>query len=311
METLAQLIKLQDYISRYEWNPYRYPSQFIRLKKENWLHLKEEWEKEKNSLPLHETEIVDQAEQHSRWKMWKRKEKKEEVSHEEDAKLVLPETEQGLKQYYLNKLLHLQMKWATSTVTEVSFVDKNWHNDMEIKYFLQRFPDTYLILYYPIFEIKKAPVECEIILITPIGIEIISQIKEEIGSTFIAQDARTWIVEKGGHRGKLLNPHIALKRTENIIKGILSHYDLNFPITKVILAKSNPVQFVTEPFQTKIIGSHQYQDWFAQKRKITSPLKNEQLKVAECLLKHVQTTAVKRPEWEEERDSFEFVGEEF
>ncbi|ARI76757.1 hypothetical protein [Halobacillus mangrovi] len=33
---MAQLIKLQDYISRYETSIYQYPSQFIRLKRENW-----------------------------------------------------------------------------------------------------------------------------------------------------------------------------------------------------------------------------------------------------------------------------------
>ncbi|GIP65764.1 hypothetical protein J32TS6_43190 [Virgibacillus pantothenticus] len=257
------------------------------------------------------TEMMQEAKEHPRWKLWKRKTKAVDVDHEEyTADLDLPETEQGLKQYYLDKLLHLQMKWATSTVTDISFVDKKWTEDNEIKYFLQRFPDTYLFLYYPIFTIKKAPVECEIILISPIGIEIICQLRETTGATIIAQDARTWIVEKENSRGKLLNPHIALKRTENIIKGILSHYHLNFPITKTILAKSNPVQFLAEPYQTKIIGKQQYDSWFSQKRNMTSPLKNQQLKVAEALLKHVQTTSVKRPEWEEERNPFEFVEEE-
>ncbi|WP_139345007.1 NERD domain-containing protein [Virgibacillus pantothenticus] len=311
MKTLAQLIKLQDYISRYEWSPYRYPSQFIRLKNENWYQLKDMWEKVANSSVDH-TEMMQEAKEHPRWKVWKRKTKAVDVDHEEyTADLDLPETEQGLKQYYLDKLLQLQMKWATSTVTDISFVDKKWTEDREIKYFLQRFPDTYLFMYYPIFAIKKAPVECEIILISPIGIEIICQLRETTGATIVAQDARTWIVEKENSREKLLNPHIALKRTENIIKGILSHYHLNFPITKTILAKSNPVQFLAEPYQTKIIGKQQYDGWFSQKRNMTSPLKNQQLKVAEALLKHVQTTSVKRPEWEEERSPFEFVEEEF
>ncbi|WP_254217776.1 NERD domain-containing protein [Virgibacillus pantothenticus] len=280
------------------------------MKNENWHQLKDMWEKAANSSVDH-TEMMQEAKEHPRWKLWKRKTKAVDVDHEEyTADLDLPETEQGLKQYYLDKLLHLQMKWATSTVTDISFVDKKWTEDNEIKYFLQRFPDTYLFLYYPIFTIKKAPVECEIILISPIGIEIICQLRETTGATIIAQDARTWIVEKENSRGKLLNPHIALKRTENIIKGILSHYHLNFPITKTILAKSNPVQFLAEPYQTKIIGKQQYDSWFSQKRNMTSPLKNQQLKVAEALLKHVQTTSVKRPEWEEERNPFEFVEEE-
>ncbi len=40
---MAQLIKLQDYISRYEWDTYRYPTQYIRQKKEQWQRFYSEW----------------------------------------------------------------------------------------------------------------------------------------------------------------------------------------------------------------------------------------------------------------------------
>src|SRR5690625_7734381 len=43
---MAQLIKLIDYISRYETNPFHYPTQYIRLKQENWRQVYERWEKE-------------------------------------------------------------------------------------------------------------------------------------------------------------------------------------------------------------------------------------------------------------------------
>ena len=38
---MGQLIKLQDYISRYEQDIYRYPTQFVRLKKQQWSKLHE------------------------------------------------------------------------------------------------------------------------------------------------------------------------------------------------------------------------------------------------------------------------------
>lgn len=46
MINIAQLIKLLDYISRYETNPFHYPTQYIRLKQENWKKLSKEWEDE-------------------------------------------------------------------------------------------------------------------------------------------------------------------------------------------------------------------------------------------------------------------------
>lgn len=37
---MAQIIKIQDYISRYEQDPHHYINQFIRLKKQRWDELK-------------------------------------------------------------------------------------------------------------------------------------------------------------------------------------------------------------------------------------------------------------------------------
>lgn len=311
METLAQLIKLQDYVSRYEWNAYRYPSQFIRLKNENWNKLTALWEERED---LSEAKInVETTEEHRpRWKIWKRNSKP--VQDEENIETDfydLPDTKEELKQYFLDKLLQIQLKWATSTVTDISFVDKRWMEDPEIRYFLQRFPDTYLFMYYPVFNVKKAPVDGEIILITPVGIEIISQIRAEKDAVIIAQNQRTWIMKENDEERKMLSPQIALKRTEQIIKSILNQHEVQLPIQKTVLAKENPIHFLEEPYQTKLIGMHQYESWFRQRRNISSPLKSHQLKTAEILLKHCQTTSVKRPEWEEERDEFEFVSDEF
>ena len=40
---MAQLVKLQDYVSRYQVDLKRYPTQFVRLKKQQWDRTKEEW----------------------------------------------------------------------------------------------------------------------------------------------------------------------------------------------------------------------------------------------------------------------------
>ena len=41
---MAQLVKLADYISRYENDLTRYPTQFIRLKRYQWKRIKNQWE---------------------------------------------------------------------------------------------------------------------------------------------------------------------------------------------------------------------------------------------------------------------------
>lgn len=41
---MAQLVKIQDYISRYEIDLARYPTQFIRLKQNQWERVKHQWQ---------------------------------------------------------------------------------------------------------------------------------------------------------------------------------------------------------------------------------------------------------------------------
>ena len=41
---MAQLVKLQDYTSRYQIDLARYPTQFVRLKKNQWDRVKHQWE---------------------------------------------------------------------------------------------------------------------------------------------------------------------------------------------------------------------------------------------------------------------------
>ncbi|WP_010651424.1 hypothetical protein [Oceanobacillus massiliensis] len=313
MLPIAQLIKLQDYISRYEWNTYRYPTQYIRLKNENWNKLYSVW----MNPSLQELAEPSEAELESEQQMGKfsklkaklkRKQKEAESYPETDSDSEpeaneyadLPETEEALKQYFLNKLIGHQMKWATSTVSSTSFVDRNYYSDPLLKYLLQGFPDTYLIMYFPIFAIKKAPIESEILLISPIAIEIVRFLEESPNSVIMAGDERTWSIETGNEQKKILNPIIGLKRTERLVSSILASQSIDFPIKKTILSRTNSIIFNTEPYNTRIAGKKDYADWFKEKRRLTSPLKNIQLKAAEALLKNCQTTSIKRPDWEKD-----------
>lgn len=305
---MAQLIKLKDYISRYEWNAYRYPSQYVRLKQENWEKLYQLW-LERERIIEEESADKKKTSGFSKLKSFmKQDDEPEDVITTAD---ILPTTEMELKQYFLNKLLPFQMRWATSTVTDVSFTDKDYRYDDTLKYFLQRFPDIYLLMYYPIFNINNAPVDGEIILISPIGIEIIYLLEDSEDATIMAGDDRTWKVEKGNREETIISPLISLKRTEHIIKRILHTEQLEFPIRKLVLSRTNNIVFSSEPYQTKIIGKFQYDKWFTEKRSLRSSLKGDQLKAIEALLKYCLTTSIKRPEWEEEVNILSDDGEEY
>ncbi|MBB6452162.1 hypothetical protein HNQ94_000583 [Salirhabdus euzebyi] len=302
---MAQLIKLQDYISRYETDFYRYPGQFLRLKKENWQKLIEQWELTRLEGTIEDHSIDSKQEVKGKFslKNWLSKKSQKDIDpfdevHNEISER-LPYNEDELKLYFLDYLYPFQLKWASSTWRETSFLEKKYETDSLLKYFLQRFPDSFLVMFYPIFKLKNASVESEIIIITPLEILCIKVLNERDGVKIIPENDRTWFMEENDIQTKMLSPLIHLKRSESIVKSILKTHDINFPVRKVVLSKNNELDIQTEPYNTKLIGKKQYEEWFHRLRKLSSPLKNTQLKAGEALLKHCQTTSVHRPEWDQ------------
>ena len=58
---MAQLIKLQDYVSRYQIDLKRYPTQYVRLKHVQWKRMNEEWRANNHAaLELEEIMIDEQ-----------------------------------------------------------------------------------------------------------------------------------------------------------------------------------------------------------------------------------------------------------
>ncbi|UOR11880.1 NERD domain-containing protein [Halobacillus amylolyticus] len=296
---MAQLIKLQDYISRYETNMYQYPSKYIRLKQENWTKIKQLWEQ--GELQGREKKKEIPLEEDRKDKPWLRFLRKRQVEHHVEAieeEAWTPTTMLELKQYFLDGLLPFQIKWATTTLQKKSFVDGSIHEDENLKLFLQRLPDTFLVMYHPIVEIKTVPVEAEVILIGPHEIEIISVLDVPDVTTIYPSSESSWHVEKRGIRTKMFSPMHGLKRTETFVKSVLRSYDLDFPFRKVVLAPSHSFDGPKASYLTSYIDKASYTGWLEEKRKLSSPLKHNQLKVADLLIRHTKTLAVKRPEWE-------------
>lgn len=301
MNKLAQLIKLRDYISRYEMNPYHYPTQFIRLKRENWQKLIDMWEQENMEQWKAEQEEKESKEERFRWNPFSQK--KTKVEGPIFFKRNLPETKDQLRKYFLNQLYPFQLKWATSTLTQVSYTDKRYYYDNQLKFFLQHFPDIYFIMYYPIFSIKNAPIDTDIIMISPFEIEIISLIREDSNATIIVDDDRTWTVDYKDMTKKMISPVISLKRTEQIVNSILKKYDLSFSIRKTVISQDAHLLYSTEPYNVTLIGANDFDEWYKQKRSLSGSLKALQLKAMEALLEHCLSTSVRRPEWENDDDN--------
>lgn len=320
---MGQLIKLQDYISRYEIDMYKYPSRFIRLKRQQWELYKTAWENEKmrQENPIDDTELTiasfEEEEKGNFWSKLKGKfiRRNDDDALEEDLVLSetiiddqennllddfkflnerLPGTTEELKRLFLEELFEVQLSWASSTFSSQSFIDSSYYREKNLKYFIQRFPDTYLFLYQPIFLLKKAPVESETICITPTEAYCISFLEEEDGAVYIGSDEYFWQGRFNQRQEKFLNPLLSLNRSESIIKGILKQEDIEFPIKKILLSRNGFIEFPQAPYGVVVVDRRNYDEWFQRMRTSRSPLKNIQLKAAKSILEHCKTSAIPR-----------------
>lgn len=230
---MAQLIKLQDYISRYEIDLARYPTQFIRLKQNQWERIKYQWqtgetierwehieeevkEEKKKSLfqklfPFkkdvevfeEEQEDIEKVNISNDWAV------EENAYQEEDTTLIFepnlvytPKTLEELKKMFIDQFFHFQMKWASSTLREKSYVDPKFMRDTLLRSMLQTLPDNYLVFYYPILRVKKAPIELDIIIMTPTECLCITVLEQESQAVYIANSERFWLKKVGKNEKK-------------------------------------------------------------------------------------------------------------
>ncbi|WP_163539201.1 NERD domain-containing protein [Gracilibacillus sp. YIM 98692] len=297
---MAQLIKLDNYISRYEQDLYHYPSQFSRLKKQNWQNLKKKWESN-DFTNTNSTMESDEYVSKWHWKNFFFKKEQEEMGNDEQ---VLPNSEAHLKQFYLDMLFPFQLKWASTTLKRKSFLDRKYSDDFRLRYLLQRIPDNHLVMYLPVFQLKHQPMDGEIMLISPVGVEIITFLERFDNQTFIAGDDRGWFVEENNIRTKILSPLISLKRTEKVVRSIFKKAGLEFPIQKIVLSRSNHIDFQQEAYQTRYVGVEEHLTWLKEKQNLLSPIKRRQLQAANHLLSYCETVSVQRSEWDEESQPF-------
>ncbi|MFS0574818.1 NERD domain-containing protein [Sporosarcina sp. 179-K 3D1 HS] len=311
---MAQLVKLLDYISRYEHDLARYPTQFIRLKKYQWDRMKRlwengedltEWQRDKEKV---ETDVEPEE---TRWfspllrifgkNRTSEEEEVQEVSAEDEDQfgftpniIYNPTNLPQLRRLYLDQLFQFQIKWASSTLMDKSKVDPRYMRDTLLRSFAQDLPDSFLLFYYPILVIKKAPVELDILLVTPIECICITVLEREELAAFIGSGDKFWTKKLRDQESKVLNPMIALTRMEKIVSGIFKANDIDFPIKKYVISRNGYIDYPGSAYDVQMVDRRNYAEWFAAIGKSSVPMKHNQFKAAQALLDIGQTTAMSK-----------------
>lgn len=311
--SVGQLIKLQDYISRYETDVYRYTSEFIRLKKKQWEQTKEQWENNRRNADAPQPDetwewLIEKPSLLERMKKWfRRSSVLEEATEsqvndwneEESLSTMIAEAKNidELKILFLENMFELQLKWASSTIWYESKVNKKFYYEERLKYFLQRFPDTYLCLYKPVFLVKSAPVELDVILLSPTTTWCITFAEGEKDNIIIASSDRFWTEITKREEKKKINPVIALQRMEKIVADIYKQYHIDFPIKKAVVNRYGYIDDHRTFSNVQFIDKRNYERWFSSLRELTIPLKHVQLKAASFLLRHCYSHYDIRTNW--------------
>ena len=322
---MAQLVKLQDYISRYETALTRYPTQFVRLKQNQWERVKTQWLLGEQLPNWEHVETEEENEEPKKRftflkKILKRNEVEEKnekensgnetIDHDEmipadepsplffEPKIVYhPQTLEELKVMFLDQFFHFQLKWASSTLREKSYVDPKFFRDTWLRNILQQLPDTYLIFYYPIIKIKKAPIELDIVILTPTDCICMTMVEHDNMAVYVGNSDRFWTEKVGNIDKKILNPLIQLNRMESVISQIFTSQGVDLPIRKVLLTRNGYFDYPGSLYNIQLIDKREFPKWFMQLKRSISPMKRMQMNAAQAILNQVQTTSFNRDIW--------------
>ena len=202
-----------------------------------------------------------------------------------------------LRRLFIDQIFHFQLRWASSTLLEKSFVEKEDYHNKHLKLFLQRMPDTFLVMFAPVFQIKKAPIEADHLLITPTAIWCIKFLEEGEQTVFLGTKENFWKVRTANQEKTILNPTISLNRTGTIVQQLFKQHEIDLPIRKVLVTENGYFDYPDVSYDIELVEKRNYDEWFNYLRTLKSPLKHVQLKAAQSLLYYCQSMSVRRTEW--------------
>jgi hypothetical protein len=313
--SVAHLIKLEDYISRYQFDLTRYPSQYTRMKKERWYYHKSEWE-QKQALSSSENErnvthmiegrtrglLTETVKRIRRWS--KRSQIEKELVSSELEPEKFNESFEQMKEEFSNNLFDAQLNWASSSLLEESSFDPKYRSDTWLKFFAQQIPDNYFLMYKPIFFIKQAYIELDVLLISPTEVFCISILEGHEHSVFEASSERFWTEFIHKTRKKRISPLMSLSRMTGVVTPILMGANVNFPVRTVVLCPSSIIDNKIQGAKVELVDRRNFSKWHERIKNHPSPIKNQQMKVTSLLFDYCFTAASKRSQEPKEEDSF-------
>ncbi|WP_411333615.1 hypothetical protein ACK1LH_16195 [Metabacillus indicus] len=294
---MAQLIKVHACISRYEMDLYRYQSRFLRVKKQQWLMLKDAFEKNEfhHFVKKEQMESMEkEGDSLSRIRSYRlKKERSGTTVTYPEANMDSPELSfhatpgslDELKEMFMKRVFHFQLKWATSTIRDRSFADPSLSDDHNLQELLQKLPDQHLIMYAPVLRVKNTSIALDTILISPGEITCIHFLEGGRHDVYMGSAERFWRKNPGEKdESSLLSPMISLSRTAALVKQLLKEKEIGLKVKKALVCKEGFVEYPEAPYDLTVADKRSYSRWMYPHVHHSMPMKHDQLKAAGVLL---------------------------
>ncbi|MFZ4450717.1 nuclease-related domain-containing protein [Salibacterium aidingense] len=311
---MAHLIKLEDYTSRYQQDIQRYLSQFSRLKKERWENMKRDWIKANRKMDetaeetlddwLEEREngiihaAVNRLKNFSGRQRWN--EKTMEIEMEDELMFYEGKTLDEVKELFFEDLFSAQLRWASASMLEESRMDPKYKYDQTLRFLVRQLPDNYMIMYYPVFSVGKAPLEMDIIILAPTEVYCLTMLTGETNSVFETSSGRYWNEYVHQSRNRRVNPVLSLNRMSSVINSLFKEHSSSLDVRRVVWAPSSIIDHRAAGMKAEMVDKRNHQEWFDKRKKNPSPVKKNQLYAAELFLQQTQTTSFRRRDFMEE-----------
>ncbi|MFD2618008.1 hypothetical protein [Terrilactibacillus laevilacticus] len=262
---MAQLIKVNECISRYECDLQHYANRFITLKQKRWLQWRDQFERPRDDRP------VNLAKRFS------------SIS-----------TIDQLKSVYYKWLFEQQIIWATSTAGFYSDNQEDLSHVTWLKICLSELNDVTFILYKPVLLMKQTMLQLDSLIITNDTLWCVKPLIGEDGSVFQEINNRLWKEMKREESPQFINPFISLKRTKTALRTFLQTQNLSMPIKFLIFAPNSYVEFVHHDANTEICDRRDKNQISKKICHHSSTLKSQQIIITNRLLSQMATSAFER-----------------
>lgn len=208
------------------------------------------------------------------WKFWRRTERIElEPTPLTDAQF----------QALLIKRRHIQkLQFACEGATEHDMPFLAFLKDGSYRMMLSEWNDQHFFMYRPVIEWSGATVELSHIIIGPSHLYVVEWLEGDRSIYHISKE-KTWIHQPlKGENTRVINPLIALTRTEEMVRQFLPSYD--GVIQKVAVAPKGYFDHMPETRSTHFISRSDYEQWMKQVNTRAPIVKAQQIREVAKLL---------------------------